>query len=836
MSSNQSSEESGDESIPPHLPPLPLLQDNTTHKGSLHTYIAHHLHYIHIPTPHTHIPTTHTLPTHIHTTHTEEDVDDTESGVDAASEDHSDTEPMDTAHILHPFHTSHDTSRGLPQPQSRPRIFSSDVSEDSGSRRSSISDGNLLREGAFIRTSDTKSGGGVSNVFESAFKQELVKSESSKVELPQKPTVTKGPKLRKLSLNVENIMPSQQFSPLVSKIDSVPTMESPPPIVPTHVTSPPQAQLYQVPQSPQRLPLKDFHVSTEKISISLVRSSLSPPAHDTVERSEVTAEMSPKVIAERSPEVVRNPTPIESPPQTSEEIISPQPSPEEVQDEMEVLEEAEIINRSKEEVVGLEEVLSRLSETESSEGEEIEKKEIEEQPIVEYRDSSIVSTPSPPSSPVSRPLTPSPLPSPVSRPLTPSPLPSPVSRPLTPSPLPSPVSRPLTPSPPTSPVSRPLTPSSHHSPPIHAHSYPPPQDVELSEDNLSISDEGSNSDLDTKPPTEQADSEVEVQQEMLDYSSDTHTKGDTDFEEQVLKSPVVSSKIKANEEIIEQITKIEPVSLPAAFDGQMSIEIGGSKDDSSEMIHTRSAQVSDDYLETTKVLELELSTDDDESGDEVPVFRGEESQGEEDASACLLTTSTERVKGETKGRRRTVSKEDVLGISKPKKVSRKRSKKSRAKPQKPAEPPAVSSLMVSIKKTLLPPPVKPLPLTPPTPPPHTTSVPLQITINRRLLRHTKFRLAPTTPEEKPKKSFEMLKIRLAKFGSLSTSTPKSATQTDFDTTPVSAQTTPLGSRKRELEISPSDETYAKRSRLEPQVQYLVYIIIYGVHKKYYFES
>ena len=328
-------------------------------------------------------------------------------------------------------------------------------------------------------------------------------------------------------------------------------------------------------------------------------------------------------------------------------------------------------------------------------------------------------------------------------------------------------------------------------------------------DNLSISDEGSNSDLDTKPPTEQADSEVEVQQEMLDYSSDTLTKGDTDFEEPVLKSHGILPKIEANEEIIEQITKVEPVSLPSVFEGAMSVEIGGSKDDSSEMINTLSS------LETTKILELELSTDDDEdSGDDVPVFIGEESQDEDDPSTCVLTTSTERVKGETKGRKRTVSKEDVLGISKPKKVSRKRSKKSRTKTQKPPEPRVVSSLMVSIKKTLLSPPVKPLPLTPPTP--STMSMPLQITINRHLLRHTKFRLAPPTPEEKPKKSFEMLKIRLAKFGSLSTSTPKP--QTDFEATPISAQTTPLGSRKRELEVSPSDETFVKRSRLQPQVQ------------------
>ncbi len=317
-------------------------------------------------------------------------------------------------------------------------------------------------------------------------------------------------------------------------------------------------------------------------------------------------------------------------------------------------------------------------------------------------------------------------------------------------------------------------------------------------DNLSISDEGSNSDLDTKPPTEQADSEVEVQQEMLD------------FEEPLLKSPVILPKIEANEEIIEQIAKIELVFLPSVFEGAMSVEIGGSKDDSSEMINTLSS------LETTKILELELSTDDDEdSGDDVPVFIGEESQDEDDPSTCVLTTSTERVKGETKGRKRTVSKEDVLGISKPKKVSRKRSKKSRTKTQKPPEPRVVSSLMVSIKKTLLSPPVKPLPLTPPTP--STMSMPLQITINRHLLRHTKFRLAPPTPEEKPKQSFEMLKIRLAKFGSFSTSTPKP--QTEFETTtPISAQTTPRASRKRELEVSPSDETFVKRSRLQPQVQ------------------
>ncbi len=250
-------------------------------------------------------------------------------------------------------------------------------------------------------------------------------------------------------------------------------------------------------------------------------------------------------------------------------------------------------------------------------------------------------------------------------------------------------------------------------------------------------------------------------------------------------------------------------------DGGVSVEIG---DDSSEMINTLSAQVDDNYLETAKVLEQDLSTDDDDESDQ-PVFITE-SHDKTDAPTCLLVTSTEKVKGETKGRRRTVSKDDVLGKRKQKKP-RKGSRKNRSKNQKSTIEP--TTLVVSIKKNLFEPLPGPLPLTlpvtmpTPPPPPTATGMPLIITINRHLLRHSKFRLPASTPEEKPKKSFEMLKIRLAKFGNLSSSTPKQQ-RGELETTPTLEQAAPPVSRKRELEISPSEPVFAKRSRPDPQVQ------------------
>ncbi len=236
------------------------------------------------------------------------------------------------------------------------------------------------------------------------------------------------------------------------------------------------------------------------------------------------------------------------------------------------------------------------------------------------------------------------------------------------------------------------------------------------------------------------------------------------------------------------------------------------------MINTLSAQVEDNLLETTKILEQDLSSDDES---DQPVF-SKESHDKPNAPTCLLMTNTEKVKGETKGRKRTVSKDDVLGTKKPKRP-RKGSRKSRAKKTKKSVA-ASPSLVVSIKKALFEPPaVQHLtpPETTPTPPRPTTSTPLLITINRHLLRLTKFRLPQLTPEEKPKKSFEMLKIRLAKFGSLSSSIPKQQ-RGEFETTPTSHH---ARSRKRELDVSPSEPVFVKRPRQELQVHTCTHTVL-----------
>ncbi len=384
--------------------------------------------------------------------------------------------------------TPHDPSQGLPQP--RPRILSSDVSEDGGSRRSSISEATPFREGAFNRASESKS-----NVFDSAFRQELRKaelSESSKVEFP---LVDKAKKrnMKRLSLNVDNVLLSPHHaSPLLSKIE--------PKIGPIY--APPKSPS---PQPKITRPVKELHISADDVAIDELHSSMSvsnksTPSPDTVDHTP---------LDELLPES----------PEKELEI------PKIVNQEMEVLEEADSSNRSKEHVVGLEEVLSKLSESEGSEFEAVVKKETEEQALeMRYSSTPSPSTPSQPHTPtppaahlhtLTVPPTHSHTPSPASSlPHTPSP---PTSLPHTP---PPPTSQPHTPPPqasrprtPPTQASRPHTPSPQasqpHTPSLASHeqSYPPPHD-ELSDDDLSISDEGSTkSDLeDTKLFSEQSNS------------------------------------------------------------------------------------------------------------------------------------------------------------------------------------------------------------------------------------------------------------------------------------------------------------------------------------------
>ena len=480
-------------------------------------------------------------------------------------------------------------------------------------------------------------------------------------------------------------------------------------------------------------------------------------------------------------------------------------------------------------VVELEEVLSQLSEMESSEDEEAlndEKEEVEPDTVdLGVSESSVPSTPTPPSSP-------------------------------------------------------PHTPCSHlHTPPAESYSpvigdqsYSLPQavdDLEPSEDNLSLSGEGSDSDTEPELPPDytvianeeeelvgergeslsgegsDSDTEHELSQ---DDATDVTADKEVEFVAEKGESPVYLSELSEPEkQVIEQVTEIDSsLLLPASFEGEVSIEVGDPKDDSSEMISTLSAQVQTDYSEITKVLEQELSSDDD--SDEVEsVFKPEEEshdmQGESHdetlGPTCVVTTNTEKVKGETTGWKRTVSKEDVLGISKPKKPQRKRLKrKGGARARKaslvgatapvPVATPPPTSLVVSIKKALYEvPPTRPSALvaTPPTPPPTVVSEPLIITINRHLLRHPKFRLPSLTPDEKPK-PLDRLKIRLAKFGSPSTSTPKPP-RPDFETTPTSVQASPLGPRKRELDVSPSGEEFIKRPKIETQVQLRYSEVLYA---------
>ena len=820
-----------------------------------------------------HTPT-HIHPPPIHTpTPTLSTDEDAESGIHPTG----DQSEMDTSAPT-PL-TPHDPTLGLPQ--SRPRLFSSDVSEDGGSRRSSISEHMPHRD---TRSEVAKESGDVS-LFETVYQKELVKSEtakteSSKVTSSEEPgdkddtMVAKKPQLpplRLMSTGSDTVLPSQQppLSPLIRSpsfvspirqglpvlsplrtsalkaltpmVDTppLPTLKPSPDLVPKEsITmetqqSPPREkpQMYQVPGSPQKVRLKEFHVSAEKLPLTPVRRSTSP-TFETSPRSRDSESKSHDSEVE-SHDQSHEPTPVESPPTTSPQVVaSEDPLPatdvgevEEGKDEMEVTSVEAVggdeVTKEKEGVVELEEVLSQLSETESSEYEEAPNDEKEdEEPSdthahVDARvsDSSVPSTPTPP-------------------------------------------------------PSRPHTPCSHlYTPPLDSYSpiipdqsyLSPPQpveDLEPSEDNLSISAEGSDSDTEAEPSqdstvvaSEEAEfvergdspsgegSDSDTEPELpRDDTSEIVTNEGVELTDEKQNSPADLSEFSEPEKkIVEQVTEIESsVLLPTSFEGEVSVEVGESRDDSSEMINTLSAQVKEDYSEVAKVLEQELSSDDEDSETEEPVFKPEgEPQGEGSGPTCVLTTSTEKVKGETTGRKRTVSKEDVLGICKPVKKPRKRRRKGGIRPQRvssvsSAPAPEASlpvSLVVSIKKSLYEAPSQPspLPVTPTPSPPTVTSEPLIITINRHLLRHPKLRLHSLTPEEKPK-PLDRLKIRLAKFGNPSASTPKPV-RSDFETTPTSAQASPLGPRKRELDVSPKGEDFIKRPKLEPQVHSIMVFLL-----------
>ena len=474
---------------------------------------------------------------------------------------------------------------------------------------------------------------------------------------------------------------------------------------------------------------------------------------------------------------------------------------------------------------------------------------------------------------------------------------------------------------------------------IHTHLYPPPRTListppthshththkhtntqmavtsnvltesQLSEDNLSISANGSDSETDSKyspPPTARPhdftsdiDSPADAKQKSEPISPSSFSEvfdqkeADNTLEDELSPaalSPPAFQEVSAYSEV-----KSEGHSSSDRLEGghysSMSI-----RDESDEIINTSSAQKSNDFTDLSKVLETFSS---DEDVEEVPkddsaqrattgiedAFPGGNKEKEKESSedTCLVVTSTEKVKGETKGRKRTVSRDDVLGIRRPKKVAKPR--KGGATATTEATPTAMleplsTSLMVSIKKSVLDslqrsvssrrtstssskterivdipvaspqpsittlpphamrePPITSLPphtmreppitnLPPHTMreppitnlPPHTMREPLLISINRRLLRYSKYDLTTPTPEEKPRPAFaEMLKIRLSRFGaqggpaqSVTIKPPRTGT----DATPI--VTPPTGSRKRELEVSPDFE-FVKRPRLETQV-------------------
>ena len=406
---------------------------------------------------------------------------------------------------------------------------------------------------------------------------------------------------------------------------------------------------------------------------------------------------------------------------------------------------------------------------------------------------------------------------------------------------------------------------------------------QLSEDNLSISANGSDSETDSKyspPPTARPhdfnsdiDSPADAKQKSEPISPNSFSEVfDQKEDENTLKdelSPAALSPPAFQEVSAYSEVKSEGHSPSDRLEGghYSSMNI---RDESDEIINTSSAQKSNDFTDLSKVSEAFSS---DEDVEEVPkddsaqsattgiedAFPGGNKEKEKESSeeTCLVVTSTEKVKGETKGRRRTVSRDDVLGIRRPKKVAKPR--KGGATATTEATPTAMleplpTSLMVSIKKSVLDslqqsvssrrtstssskterivdipvaspqPPITNLPphamREPPITnlPPHSMREPLLISINRRLLRYSKYDLTTPTPEEKPRPAFaEMLKIRLSRFGaqggpaqSMTIKPPRTGT----DATPI--VTPPTGSRTRELEVSPDFE-FVKRPRLETQV-------------------
>jgi len=233
--------------------------------------------------------------------------------------------------------------------------------------------------------------------------------------------------------------------------------------------------------------------------------------------------------------------------------------------------------------------------------------------------------------------------------------------------------------------------------------------------------------------------------------------------------------------------------LPATFEGE--VEIGESKDDSSEMINTLSAQASEDL---SKILTQDLSSD--ESSENDHVF--ESSIIKKEPVSCVLTTTTEKVKAQIKTQ---VLKEKA---PKAKKVT-KRKPKSKAVAIVPIVP-EPTQLVVSLKRTSY---ERQRPTSiQVTPPEIPMGEPLLININRHLLRRTKFRLPSLpTPDDKPKTPFEMIKLRFAKFGT----TSKAVKQEE--TTPIATPTAHVSSRKREREVSPAELEAPKIQHYEPKV-------------------